>query len=72
MRVFRSVAVLPFLSIFASPVAAQDDDAVVVTATRVPKRFNELVNDVTVIRRAELERAGQGSLASVLDRKSVV
>jgi len=39
---------------------------VVVTATRVPKRFSELVNDVTVIRREELERAGQASLATVL------
>ena len=66
MRVVRSVAVLLFLSIVVSPLAAQVDDAVVVTATRVPKRFSDLVSDVTVVRREELERAGQGSLANVL------
>lgn len=66
---FRSFfAVLLLLSFaFARPAAAQDD-AVVVTATRVPKRFSELVNDVTVVTREELDRAGQASLATVLQR----
>lgn len=62
----RFFAVLLLLSFaFARPSAAQDD-AVVVTATRIPNRFSELVNDVTVVTREELDRAGQGSLPGVL------
>lgn len=64
---FRALVVvlsLP-LCVFARPLAAQDD-AVVVTATRTPKRFSELVNDISVVTREELDRAGQASLAAVL------
>jgi vitamin B12 transporter len=47
--------------------AAQDvGDAVVVTATRTPTRVNELVADVTVIDRAQIEKAAGRSLASLL------
>jgi len=46
--------------------ALSQEDAVIVRATRVPKPTDELVNDVTVITREELSRAGQGSLATVL------
>lgn len=54
---------------FISPlVIAQVDDSIVVTATRVPTRFKDLVNDVSVITREELDRAGQNSLATVLQR----
>lgn len=63
-RGFFAVFLL-FSFAFARPSAAQDD-AVVVTATRVPKRFNELVNDVSIVTRDELGRAGQASLATVL------
>lgn len=64
----KSVAVLLFLCCaFARPSAAQDD-AVIVTATRIPKRFNELVNDITIVTREELDRAGPASLATVLQR----
>ena len=40
--------------------------AVVVTATRQPMRVSELVNDITVIERAEIERAGQVTLSDFL------
>ncbi|MDK9723876.1 MAG: TonB-dependent receptor [Sterolibacteriaceae bacterium MAG5] len=44
-------------------------DAVVVTATRQPMRVSELVNDITVIERAEIERAGQVTLSDFLARQ---
>lgn len=52
----------------ALPACAESADlvAVVVTATRQPMRTTELVNDVTVIERAEIERAGQATLNEFL------
>lgn len=52
----------------AFPAAAEPGDmaAVVVTATRQPMRVSELVNDITVIERAEIERAGQVTLSDFL------
>jgi vitamin B12 transporter len=46
--------------------APQDDDAVVVTATRTPTRASAVVSDVTVITREEIEQAGVSSLAEIL------
>lgn len=66
MRLPTSFAFLVLFSFgFIPPLAAQEE-AVVITATRVPTRFSELVNDVTVVTREELNRAGQSSLANVL------
>ena len=52
----------------AFPVAAESQgDAVVVTATRQPVRANELLNDVAVITREDIEKAGpQQSLGELL------
>jgi vitamin B12 transporter len=43
-----------------------DEAAVIVTATRQPTRANELVSDVTVIRREDIARAGQATTAEFL------
>ena len=55
----------------AFPVIASETDAgtVVVTATRQAQRTNELLADVSVITREEIERAGQTSLAELLARQ---
>ncbi len=52
----------------AFPAAAQTEpqgEAVIVTATRQPVRANELLSDVTVIDREEIERNGQGSITEL-------
>lgn len=66
-------ALLPTLFI-ASSVNAQQQlallDPVVITASRQPVRVSELVSDVTVIEREEIERAGNStSLAEMLSRQ---
>ncbi|MDR2788315.1 MAG: TonB-dependent receptor, partial [Candidatus Accumulibacter sp.] len=46
------------------------DDPIVVTASRLPTRANELLSDVTVIEREEIEAAGpQASLSDLLARQ---
>src|SRR5437762_5912592 len=63
----RRLAAISFIGFFTCPqLSIAQDDVVVITATRVPKRFAELVNDVTVVTRDEIDRAGQSSLANVL------
>ena len=48
-------------------VAETQGDAVVVTATRQPVRANELLNDVSVITRDDIEKAGpQQTLGELL------
>lgn len=49
--------------------AAEDEAAVVVTATRQAQRASELLSDVTVITREEIERAGQTTLPQLLGRQ---
>jgi vitamin B12 transporter len=44
-------------------------DPVVVTATRQPVRENDLMADVTVIQREEIEQAGQSTLEQLLARQ---
>lgn len=51
----------------AEPVG--DQPTIVVTATRQPTRADELLADVTVIDREEIEQAGQSSLAELLARQ---
>jgi vitamin B12 transporter len=61
----RAAAALAFL-LCPTFAAAQDDDAVVVTATRTPTRASAVVSDVSVITREEIEQAGVSSLAEIL------
>lgn len=49
--------------------AADALPTVVVTATRQPTRANELLNDVTVVERAEIEASGQSTLSELLARQ---
>ena len=49
--------------------ASQVSDPIVVTATRIPTRENELLSDVSVIRREEIEQAAQSTLAELLGRQ---
>jgi vitamin B12 transporter len=46
--------------------AAEDEAAVVVTATRMPARASELLNDVTVLRREDIEASGAATLPELL------
>ncbi len=63
---FCRFAAISLISLACSDFSAAQDDAVVVTATRTPTRFAELANDVTVLERDELDRAGHASFADVL------
>lgn len=49
--------------------ATADEAAVIVTATRVPTRINEVIADVTVIDRAAIEQAGPATLPELLARQ---
>ncbi len=55
---------IAFQPAFALPV--EDEAAVVVTATRIPTRLNEVIADVTVITREEIEKAGATTLPALL------
>lgn len=46
-----------------------DEAAVVVTATRLPTRINEVIADITVIDRAAIEQAGPTTLPELLARQ---
>jgi len=55
--------------LFTLPVQAQDIsllDEILVTASRVPQSLARIANDVTVIRREEIEAAGQTTLVELL------
>lgn len=54
---------------FSVAQAAEEKDAVVVTAARIAQRASDLLADVSVIDREEIERAGQDSLTSLLARQ---
>lgn len=61
-------ALVPLL--FANSLYAEDDSGtVVVTATRQAARANELLSDVSVISREEIERSGQETIADVLAKQ---
>ncbi|MBK5913231.1 TonB-dependent receptor domain-containing protein [Rhodocyclus purpureus] len=53
-------------TLFSSKVQAADSDAVVVTATRQATRSNELLSDVSVITREQIEQAGQTTIEQLL------
>lgn len=63
-------ALLPL--IFLSPAQAESQaelDPIMVTATRQPMRASELLADVSVIEKEELDRAGQSNLGEILARQ---
>jgi vitamin B12 transporter len=62
----RTAAAFAFLLCPMVAAAQADDDAVVVTATRIPTRVSAVVGDVSVITREEIEQAGVSSLAEIL------
>lgn len=53
----------------ASAASADEDAAVVVTATRIPTRANEIIADVTIIEREAIEQAGPTTLPELLARQ---
>lgn len=68
----RPAALALALAVLGLPLAQAAEESlspVVVTATRQPMRANELLSDVTVIERAEIERAGQSTLEELLARQ---
>lgn len=63
----RTAAAIGLLAAF--PALAADGDAIVVTATRQAQRANELLANVSVISREEIEAAGQTTLPELLARQ---
>lgn len=59
-------AALAALTLPHHALAAEDEAAVVVTATRVPTRASELLNDVTILRREDIEASGAATLPELL------
>ena len=62
-------AVLALLFSSASQATENELGAIVVTASRQPTRSSELMSDVTVITREEIEQAGQTSIEQLLARQ---
>jgi vitamin B12 transporter len=64
-------AAIALATVASTPVIAADKDLdpIVVTATRQASRASELLSDVTIIEREEIERAGHSSLAELLSRQ---
>ncbi|OGA05169.1 MAG: hypothetical protein A3H35_11165 [Betaproteobacteria bacterium RIFCSPLOWO2_02_FULL_62_17] len=66
MQIAAFVAIVTAVTVTASLSAHAAADAVFVTATRFPSRVDAIVSDVTVIEKEEIQRAGQASLAELL------
>ncbi len=64
-----AVGALALMAAFPTIAADKDTDAVIVTATRQATRANELLADVSVISREEIESAGQSTLEQLLARQ---
>jgi len=62
----RPLLAMSVLALAASAHAQNKLDSVVVTAARVPQRLSEVLADVTVITRAEIERQAAASVADLL------
>ena len=60
---------LPFAAIAQTSLSASTLDPIVITASRSAQLQSEVVGDVTVIDKQELERAGQTSVAEILARQ---
>ncbi|MBI5784627.1 MAG: TonB-dependent receptor [Rhodocyclales bacterium] len=65
-RRFIAAALAAAFAIPCSTLAAEDEAAVVVTATRMPARASELLNDVTVLHRDDIEASGAATLPELL------
>ncbi|MDR2452317.1 MAG: TonB-dependent receptor [Candidatus Accumulibacter sp.] len=69
-RFSLTAGVLALFSVFPGMSAAASDEVIVVTASRQPARTNELLSDVTLIEREEIESAGpSASLTDLLARQ---
>lgn len=68
-RLRRAAALLPLLSFAAPAIAQQSLDPIVVTATRQETRASDLLADVTVIDRAEIERHAGSTIADLLSEQ---
>ena len=66
---FKPLTAALSIAFLAPAHAGEILDPVVVTATRQPVRESQLLSDVTVVERADLEVAGQSTLAEVLSRQ---
>ncbi|MDR0576458.1 MAG: TonB-dependent receptor plug domain-containing protein, partial [Candidatus Accumulibacter sp.] len=65
-----TLGALALFSVFPDVSTAAPDEAIVVTASRQPARASELLSDVTVIDREEIEKAGPStSLPELLARQ---
>jgi vitamin B12 transporter len=62
----RTALAVAVASTFNVSSYAADEAAVIVTATRQAQRANELLSDVTVIGREQLDQAGQSTLVDLL------
>src|SRR5262249_26391606 len=62
----RSLFALSALAIAASAHAQNKLDTVVTTAARTPQRLSEVLADLTVITRADIERQAAASVADLL------
>lgn len=62
-------AAIAAICVSPCPALADDEAAIVVTATRQPTRIDATLADVTVVTRAEIEAAGQSTLAELLGRQ---
>lgn len=60
---------LPLFAVNTQTLAQQSLDPVVVTATRTESRVSEVLADVTVIDREEIERSAGGSVVDLLSRQ---
>lgn len=59
-------AAIAAISLPLYTLAAEDEAAVIVTATRMPARASELLNDVTVLHRDDIEASGAATLPELL------
>ena len=65
-RFTQAAGVIALFAAFPAIAADRESEIVVVTATRQAQRANELLTDVTVISRDEIESAGQTTLPQLL------
>jgi vitamin B12 transporter len=70
IRLSRTALAAALSIVFQPALAASDDEAaVVVTATRIPTRVNEVIADIAVIDRETIEQAGPATLPELLARQ---
>lgn len=63
---FIAAALAAAFAIPCNTLAAEDEAAVIVTATRMPARASELLNDITVLHRDDIEASGAATLPELL------